>query len=91
MSTTMQRRRLGPIQRDGRLTLRGFRLAVGLTQSEVGQRIGVVRQTIAGWERGNPQYPMTVRYLFALARVYGCRASDLVECLDREHDDREGE
>lgn len=33
--------------------LRGFREAAGLTQTQLGERVGVVRQTISAWERGD--------------------------------------
>jgi len=65
-----------PIQRTSRLTrrplrhpnqIRNYRIAAGLSQSELGARIGRTRSVVSAWERG--RYLPSVTNLFLLARA----------------------
>ena len=52
------------------------RLAAGLTQTQLAQKLGVTQLTITRWEHGarNPRRTM----LYKLAEVLGCEARDLI-------------
>jgi transcriptional regulator with XRE-family HTH domain len=65
-----------PIQQTPRLTqcpsrhpnrIRNYRIAAGLSQSELGARIGRTRSVVSAWERG--RYLPSVTNLFLLARA----------------------
>lgn len=48
---------------------------VGLTQEELGEKVGVTRQTIIALEKGN--YTPSVALALKLARVFKCSVEDL--------------
>lgn len=52
------------------------RQALGLTQAQLAEKVGVVRQTIDKWENGvrNPGVPA----LMKLATALGCSITDLI-------------
>lgn len=52
-----------------------YRLAKGLTQLELGARLGVAEATVADWERGR-RFPR-MACMFALAELFECRVEDL--------------
>lgn len=58
------------------IRLAGLREAAGLTQEEVGRQIGVTRQTIAAWERG--ERSPSVEQLARLARTFRVSLADLL-------------
>jgi putative transcriptional regulator len=47
--------------------IRNYRIAAGLSQSELGARIGRTRSVVSAWERG--RYLPSVTNLFLLARA----------------------
>jgi len=51
------------------LNIQKYREASHLTQEQLGKKVGVTRQTISAWERGDTT--PTVAQLFALAKVLG--------------------
>ncbi|MDO5547062.1 MAG: helix-turn-helix transcriptional regulator [Eubacteriales bacterium] len=51
------------------------RKALGLTQSALGERLGVSRQTIISIERG--RYNPSLMLAFQIARVFGCAIEDI--------------
>ena len=55
--------------------IRNYRIAAGLSQSELGARIGRTRSVVSAWERG--RYLPSVNNLFLLARAL----DTLVEAL----------
>src|SRR6266496_3179691 len=62
-----------------------FREAAGLTQEETGRRVGVTRQTIAAWERGDRS--PSVAQMVRLAAAFRVSMSDLVGSTDAGADD----
>ena len=54
-----------------------LRLAAGWSQEFLGKQVGVSRQTIASWEKGETS-PKT-DHLFKVARVFGVKADELKE------------
>jgi Zn-dependent peptidase ImmA (M78 family)/DNA-binding XRE family transcriptional regulator len=56
--------------------LAGFREAAGLTQEAAGHQVGVTRQTIAAWERGDRS--PSVEQLARLARTFRVSLADLL-------------
>jgi putative transcriptional regulator len=56
-------------------TLRAARVAAGLTQSELAERVGVTRQTIGLIEVG--KYNPTIKLCLMLARETGMRLDEL--------------
>lgn len=52
-----------------------YRLAAGLSQSELARRVGVTRTALAQWEVGRNRTPVAV--VRALAKTLRCRISDL--------------
>ena len=55
--------------------LKKLRMACGLTQKELAEKLGVAQCTVAFWEQGS-KYP-TADKLPALARLLGCSIDDL--------------
>lgn len=62
--------------------LRERRLALGLTQAEVGEKLGYTSQFIANWER-NASMPPAAR-LFELIQVLRIDEVDLLEILTED-------
>lgn len=58
-------------------SIRRHRIAVGMSQSALGAKIGRSRNTIANWERGVGQ-PTTAK-LLAIANAVGCTLTDIME------------
>ena len=69
--------------------LRAIRKANGLTQKEVGQRIGVTSQAVCKWEsnKNKPDMIMSAK----LCLVLGCTLDDLTGYETRPLSDRERE
>lgn len=55
--------------------LRNLRRSLGLSQAELGERVGVGQDAISGYERGT-RFP-TPKHLWALAEALHCRIPDL--------------
>jgi putative transcriptional regulator len=60
-----------------RTDLRERREERGLSQAELGEAVGVTRQTINSIERG--RYNPSLELAFALADFFDCRIEDLFE------------
>lgn len=56
--------------------IKAFRKEAGLTQQELGEKIGVSYQTICMWERGitHPRYGKLVE----LCKLFGCTIGELL-------------
>lgn len=68
---------------EGRIAnrLRALRFEAGeMTQAELGQRIGVTRQTIAAIEQG--KYSPSLEAAFRLARVFGRPLDEVFQWCD---------
>ena len=57
-------------------TISQYRKALGISQEELGARLGVSRQAVSKWESGASD-PSTSN-LLALAKLYGVSAEDLL-------------
>jgi putative transcriptional regulator len=57
--------------------LRELREAKGWSQQELGERLGVSRQTIISIEKG--KYDPSLPLAFAIARAFGSRIEDVFE------------
>lgn len=57
--------------------VRDRRLAAGLTQEQLAQRLHVSRQTVISIESG--RYSPSLTLAHKLAQVFGCRIEDLFE------------
>lgn len=55
--------------------IRTVRESAGMTQAELGRRIGVTRQTLIAIEQG--KYSPTLELAFQIARVFGVGLDDL--------------
>lgn len=66
------------------LCLADFREAAGITQEGAGQRVGVTRQTIAAWERGDRS--PSVEQLARLALAFRVSLADLLGITPAEPD-----
>lgn len=55
--------------------LRRMRKAAGITQEEIGERLGVVKATVSAWERcvTTP----SINIAFRIAEILGCSVEDL--------------
>jgi len=59
-------------------SIRALRFAHGeMTQAELGDRIGVTRQTIIAIEQG--RYSPSLEMAFQIARVFGARLDDVFQ------------
>ena len=56
-----------------------YRRSLGVSQEELGARLGVSRQAVSKWEKGLSS-PSTAN-LIALAKLYGVPAQQLLEGL----------
>ena len=66
------------------LSLGRLRETAGLTQEDAGRRVGVTRQTIAAWERG--ERSPSVEQLARLARAFRVSLADLLGITSAEPD-----
>lgn len=57
--------------------VRGRREAAGLSQADLGDAVGVTRQTINSIERG--RYDPSLELAFRLAAFFDCRIEDLFD------------
>lgn len=55
--------------------IRDFRLAKGLSQAEMAERIGAAETTVSDYERGR-RFPR-MAYLFAMTELLDCTIDDL--------------
>lgn len=62
--------------------LKEFRAANNINQSEMGQRVGVSRQTISMIERGD--YSPSVTLALKIARTFGVRVEDIFSYEEEE-------
>lgn len=62
--------------------VRGRRLAAGLTQEQLAQRVRVSRQTVISIESG--RYSPSLVLAHKLAQVFGCQIEDLFEFDEEE-------
>ena len=63
--------------------LRALRLGAGLSQRELGERLGKVQVTISGWEGGSREPSLTD--LIRLAAIFGC-TGDAMLGIGPRHD-----
>lgn len=64
----------------GRMRLKDFRIAAGLSQSELAARSGVSLRTLQEYEQGRKPINMAAGIkLYNLAKALGCRIEDLLE------------
>mgnify|MGYP000933314589 CR=1 FL=1 len=59
-----------------------YRKKLGISQEELGARLGVSRQAVSKWERGEAD-PSTAN-LLALGRLYGVPAEELLRAVTGE-------
>lgn len=74
MARTPQRSPLRPLER-GYLYIAERQAALGLSDAQLGNRVGVTRQTIFRWKR--EQWRVTADNMDKLAGVFGCDPRDL--------------
>lgn len=77
----------------GQMTLAALREASGLTQKELGDRLGVTDQTVSNWEKGRSFPRLTVPQVAELLAALPCTFSELVEIcqrLEREVKEKQG-
>lgn len=61
-------------------TIKAYRKKLGITQSELAERMGINKATVAMWEtdKRNP----TIYTLKKLAKIFGCTTDELLEFSD---------
>lgn len=59
-----------------KITLREVRARFNLTQAELGEKLGVSKQTVNSWENGYTMIPS--KKLIVIYQLFGIRASDLL-------------
>lgn len=66
-----------PRRTDSASPITAARLAAGLTQSQLAERVGVAPQQIGAWERGErkPKFDALMR----IAQALGCSITDLIQ------------
>lgn len=62
------------------MRIREKRLATGLTQVQLAQKLGIGQKAVSQWESGITC--PSIRLLPVLARIFGCRIDDLFEEMD---------
>jgi transcriptional regulator with XRE-family HTH domain len=67
------------VQRHVGLKARKHRLAAGLTQEDVADRMGVDRSFVSGLERGERN--LTLKSMWSLSQALGVKLAQLVEGL----------
>ena len=60
--------------------IRFYRACAGMTQKELGDRLGVTAGQVGKYERGKDSVDAAT--LFSIARILGCNVSDFFEGLD---------
>lgn len=60
--------------------LRELRVAKGLTQAELGERLGVTQQAVANYEAGNDR--LTAARLYQAAKALGVGVGELFEGIE---------
>lgn len=69
--------------------LKMFRLRSGLTQEDIAEKVGVSRQAVAKWERGESM--PDIESCIKLSDIYGISLDALVRNMHSEaHDDSDG-
>ncbi len=68
--------------------IRGRREAAGMTQAELGKRLGVRQSAIAQWEAGDKNH--TTDKLPLLAEALGCGVGDLFRAPDQDSREEAG-
>jgi len=61
------------------LSLEALRVNAGMTQQDVADKLGVTRQTVLSWERGNSETKELV--IYALAKLYNVDL-DIIKVTD---------
>lgn len=68
--------------------LKELRIAAGLTQDQLGEKIGVCKQYISGWENGKrPLENARAATLIAICNALDCQQNDLFAKADFEYED----
>lgn len=60
----------------GRITIEAARVNAGMTQAQLGEKMGVSRQTVADWENGKRE--MKTAYLYMFCRLTGFSEDDIL-------------
>ena len=58
-----------------KITLKAARVNAGLTQGEMADRLGVVRETVAAWESGKVE--VKKQHLYAICHITGFAPDDI--------------
>lgn len=64
------------MERGIKLTLKAARVNVGLTQTEVGKKLGKSKSTIIAWENGKRE--IDIANFDSLCRLYGVKRDDII-------------
>lgn len=59
-----------------RVTLKAARVTIGLTQSELADKLGVSRESVTAWETGKTEVKPCVVY--AICYLSGLKADDII-------------
>lgn len=65
------------------MNIKEYRMSKGLTQTQVGDKLGISRTTVAMWEAGLSM-PRTDK-LQELSNLYECTVDDLLVALNEEN------
>jgi len=64
------------------ISIKGMRVARGLTQTQLAEKLGVVQSAVCQWERET--YSPKLKHIKALAAVLECSVDDLLKDEDSE-------
>lgn len=61
---------------DMKITLKAARVNAGLTQAQLGKKLGVSRGLVNGWEKG--KVSMREAYIYAFCAITGINESNII-------------
>lgn len=64
------------------LSLKDYRVAMGMSQKQLANKLGIHEQTVSRWERGEREPDILM--LNRLSEIYRCSIDDLVALVIRE-------